>query len=83
MSSLPELLIDLRRMAKHFDGEAATERREQNSPTLVEFYLEAAVERRRFADDLEELLERDKTLAALEAAGVDNWEGYELAMEQQ
>jgi hypothetical protein len=28
-----------------------------------------------------ELLERDNWLSALEAAGVDNWDGYEVAME--
>ena len=27
----------------------------------------------------ENLVERSKWLAALEAAGVDNWEGYDLA----
>lgn len=29
-----------------------------------------------------ELIERDKILAALEAAGVDNWDGYDFAMEE-
>ena len=28
-----------------------------------------------------ELRERDEWLSALEAAGVDNWDGYEIAME--
>jgi hypothetical protein len=28
-----------------------------------------------------ELLERDNFLSALEAAGVDNWDGYEYAQE--
>jgi hypothetical protein len=30
-----------------------------------------------------ELLERDEWLSALEVAGVDNWDGYEIAMEIQ
>ena len=30
---------------------------------------------------LEELLEAQRKLIALECAGVDNWEGYALAME--
>ena len=29
-----------------------------------------------------ELLKAEKKLEALEAAGVDNWDGYEIAMEQ-
>lgn len=32
-------------------------------------------------DEYEALLERDKKLRALEGAGVDNWEGYDYAME--
>ena len=31
-------------------------------------------------DEYSQLLDRDQELAALEAAGVDNWEGYEEAM---
>lgn len=31
--------------------------------------------------DNDELQEASRMLAALEAAGVDNWEGYEIAME--
>lgn len=30
---------------------------------------------------IEELEERDRLLSALEAGGVDNWEGYEPSME--
>ena len=30
---------------------------------------------------IEELLEFERKLDALEAAGVDNWEGYDIAME--
>ena len=32
-------------------------------------------------DELPKLREAAKTLAALEAAGVDNWEGYSYAQE--
>lgn len=32
-------------------------------------------------EEYEELLESDKMLSALERAGVDNWEGYDFAME--
>lgn len=31
--------------------------------------------------EYDQLIERSETLAALEAAGVDNWEGYDYAME--
>lgn len=31
--------------------------------------------------ELYELRERDKKLSALEGAGVDNWDGYDMAME--
>lgn len=31
--------------------------------------------------DNDELQEDSRILAALQAAGVDNWEGYEMAME--
>jgi len=31
----------------------------------------------------EYLLERDRILSALEAAGVDNWEGYSEAFEEE
>ena len=31
-------------------------------------------------DEHNQLLNRDQKLCALEAAGVDNWEGYEEAM---
>ena len=31
-------------------------------------------------DEYSQLLDRDQKLCALEAAGVDNWEGYEEAM---
>lgn len=31
---------------------------------------------------LKQLEEDQKTLRALEGAGVDNWEGYEMAMEE-
>lgn len=33
--------------------------------------------------ELRELLEDRLTLAALEAAGVDNWVGYDIAFEEQ
>lgn len=33
--------------------------------------------------ELRELLEDRFTLAALEAMGVDNWDGYDLAFEEQ
>lgn len=32
---------------------------------------------------LAELLACEKQLHALEAAGVDNWEGYEIAMQEE
>jgi hypothetical protein len=32
-------------------------------------------------DEYESLKESDRKLSALEAAGVDNWEGYDYAME--
>lgn len=32
-------------------------------------------------EDYDEILERLMWLDALEAAGVDNWEGYEVALE--
>jgi hypothetical protein len=32
-------------------------------------------------DDYFDLLKRDRTLSALEAAGVDNWDGYPFAFE--
>ncbi|MEM2159330.1 MAG: hypothetical protein QXN55_00035 [Candidatus Nitrosotenuis sp.] len=32
-------------------------------------------------DEYERLQEAEKKLSALEAAGVDNWEGYDYAME--
>lgn len=35
------------------------------------------IDRKRY----EELLEAERMLAALHAAGVDNWDGYEFAME--
>ena len=31
--------------------------------------------------EYENLLERDKILSALEGAGVDNWEGFDIALE--
>lgn len=33
-------------------------------------------------EEYEELLDRDKVLTALEAGGVDNWEGYEISLEE-
>ncbi len=33
-------------------------------------------------DKYEELMARDKILTALEAGGVDNWEGYEASLEE-
>ena len=33
-------------------------------------------------DDYDELIRRDWFLGALEAGGVDNWEGYEAAQEE-
>jgi hypothetical protein len=32
--------------------------------------------------EYEELLERSRKLSCLEATGVDNWEGYSIAMEE-
>jgi len=33
-------------------------------------------------EEYEELHRRERKLIALENAGVDNWEGYEIAMEE-
>ena len=33
------------------------------------------------SDEYDELRERDQFLDALEVAGVDNWEGYDMAMD--
>ena len=33
--------------------------------------------------EYDQLIERSETLAALEAAGVDNWDGYDRAMEAE
>ncbi len=78
MSSIPALLENLHYMMNHF-GDLAKEQREKES-SLEVIYLGFAATQRRWAQDLEALMERDRTLLALEAGGVDNWEGYENAM---
>ncbi len=43
--------------------------------------MENVVYERITVEELKELLKDQRTLRALEAAGVDNWEGYEIALE--
>lgn len=57
-------------MANYMYGEEVAELIE-NPTTTVTVDLE----------DYEELVERDAFLSALEAAGVDNWDGYDFAQE--
>ncbi|KKK87181.1 hypothetical protein LCGC14_2755790 [marine sediment metagenome] len=50
---------------------------ENNHKTIDELQKQLAVSR----DENNHLKEREQLLNALEAAGVDNWEGYDVAMD--
>ena len=58
---------------------------EMNNDKIINFYIknnatiEEVIELRRYLDELEDAANK---YYALEAGGVDNWEGYSYAMEE-
>lgn len=67
-------MTDLKEQIRRFDGMMASEVMDDPEDFLLDWLIDAI-------EAVRMLMKRDKLLTALEAAGVDNWEGYDLAIE--